>query len=153
MAYHTHASILVHYVFSTKNREGLISATMEGRLWAYMGGIARTNDMKALAIGGMSDHVHLLLSLHPSLPIDKAVQLIKSGSSKWMHDQGQTAFGWQIGYGAFTIGMSQINSTVRYITNQKTHHVRRSFAHQWEVFLKRHGLQEYVDTLSRPRRD
>lgn len=150
MAYHTHASILMHYVFSTKNRERLISSDIEGRLWAYMGGIARTNDMRALAIGGISDHVHLLLSLHPSLPIDKAIQLIKSGSSKWMHQQGQVLFGWQIGYGAFTIGMSQLETTVRYITNQRKHHVRRSFAQEWEIFLKRHGLQEYGQTPSRP---
>jgi len=143
MAYHTFASILVHYVFSTKNREALITEEMQPRLWAYMGGIARTNNMKALAIGGMPDHVHLLLSLHPSLAVDKAIQLIKSGSSGWMHDQGQHDFGWQTGYGAFTIGMSQVNATLRYIANQKKHHARESFAEEWKIFLDRHGLQEY----------
>src|SRR6185437_617496 len=107
MAYHTFASILVHYVFSTKNREPLITEEMQPRLWAYMGGIARKNNMKSLAIGGMPDHVHLLLSLHPSVAVDKAVQLIKSGSSGWMHDQGQHRFAWQTGYGAFTIGTTQ----------------------------------------------
>src|SRR6185437_10574098 len=71
MAYHTFASILVHYVFSTKNREPLITEEMQPRLWAYMGGIARTNNIKSLAIGGMPDHVHLLLSLHPSVSVDQ----------------------------------------------------------------------------------
>ena len=92
MSYHTFASILVHYVFSTKNRETLIAESIESRLWAYMGGIARANNIKPLAIGGMPDHVHLLLSLHPSMAVDKAVQLIKSGSSGWMHDQGEHRF-------------------------------------------------------------
>ncbi|HET9183261.1 MAG TPA: IS200/IS605 family transposase [Candidatus Angelobacter sp.] len=144
MAYHTFASIL-HYVFSTKNREPLIAPEMESRLWAYMGGIARTNEIKPLAIGGMPDHVHVLLSLHPSVAVDKAVQLIKSGSSKWMHDQGHGYFAWQTGYGAFSIGMSQMNATVRYIANQKKHHAKKSFAEEWKIFLDRHGLQEYAD--------
>ena len=145
MAYHTFASILVHYVFSTKNRESLIIEKMEPRLWAYMGGIARTNNIKPLAIGGMPDHVHLLLSLHPSMAVDKAIQLIKSGSSGWMHDQGQDDFAWQTGYGAFTIGMSQVNATLRYIASQKKHHARKSFAEEWKSFLDIHGLQEYAD--------
>src|SRR6185312_10607395 len=143
MAYHTFASILVHYVFSTKNREPLITEEMQPRLWAYMGGIARTNNMKALAIGGMPDHVHLLLSLHPSMAVDKAVQLIKAGSSGWMHEQDQDSFAWQTGYGAFTIGISQVNTTVRYITDQKKHHARQSFAEEWQTFLKRHGMEEF----------
>lgn len=143
MAYHTHASILVHYVFSTKNREQLIADGIETRLWAYMGGIARKNNITPLAIGGMPDHVHLLLSLHPSTAVDKAVQLIKAGSSGWMHEQDQHNFAWQIGYGAFTIGIAQVNTTVRYIANQKKHHARRSFAEEWQTFLKRHRMEEF----------
>jgi len=143
MAYHTHASILVHYVFSTKNRESLIADRIEARLWAYMGGIARTNNIKPLAIGGMPDHVHLLLSLHPSIAVDKAVQLIKAGSSKWMHGQDQQSFAWQTGYGAFTIGISQVSTTVRYIATQRKHHARQGFADEWQTFLKRHGMEEF----------
>src|SRR5690349_4687551 len=108
-----------------------------------MGGIARSTNIKATAIGGMPDHVHLLLFLHPSMAVDKAIQLIKSGSSKWMHRHGQRTFEWQIGHGAFTIGMSQMDATVHYIANQKKHHARKTFAEEWEIFLKRHGLQEY----------
>jgi REP element-mobilizing transposase RayT len=110
-----------------------------------MGGIARANGIKSLAIGGISDHVHLLLSLHPSVAVDKAVQLIKSGSSGWMHDQGEHGFAWQTGYGAFTIGMSQMNATLRYIANQKKHHAKKSFAEEWKTFLDVHGLHEYPD--------
>jgi REP element-mobilizing transposase RayT len=145
MSYHSLASLLVHYVFATKDREPVISEEIQPRLWAYMGGIAKTNNMKALAVGGVRDHVHLLISLHPTIAADKAVQLIKSGSSKWMKQQGRRGFAWQIGYGAFTIGVSQIDTTVRYIANQKRHHAKRSFAEEWEMFLERHGLKEYAD--------
>jgi REP element-mobilizing transposase RayT len=108
-----------------------------------MGGIARENGMRALAVGGMSDHAHLLLSLPPTMPISKGVQLIKAGSSTWMHEQMGTRFEWQVGYGAFTIGVSQITKTTDYILNQKRHHVSKSFAEEWKIFLKRHGLSEF----------
>src|SRR6516162_4150323 len=102
MSYHTMTSSLFHCVFSTKNRLRSIPAEMQPRLWAYIGGIARTNRMKALAVAGMRDHIHVLLSLPPAMAIAKAMQLVKSGSSKWMHEQGVSEFDWQVGYGAFT---------------------------------------------------
>jgi REP-associated tyrosine transposase len=145
MAYHSFASVLVHYVFSTKDREPTITDEMQPRLCAYIGGIARLNKMKALAVGGVSDHIHILLSLHPTVAVDKAAQLIKSGSSKWMHQQKQRSFAWQTGYGAFTIGVSQVQATIRYIANQKRHHAKRTFAEEWTTFLERHGLKEYAD--------
>ena len=109
-----------------------------GRIW---GGIARTNGMKALAIGGMRDHVHLLLSLPATITIAKAVQLIKAGSSKWMNDRKRRKwFGWQEEYGAFTIGVSQKDVTIRYIRNQAQHHARKSFDAELKMILKRHGI-------------
>jgi putative transposase len=140
MSYHTKTSLLVHCVFSTKNRLPLIRAEMRSRLWAYMGGIARTNSIKALAVGGMSDHVHLLLSLLPTMAPAKAIQLIKSGSSKWMHEQGVARFELQVGYGAFAVCVSQMRKTIHYIHNQEKHHSRRNFAQEWKIFLKAHGL-------------
>jgi REP element-mobilizing transposase RayT len=101
---------------------------MQPRLWKYIGGIARTNRMKALAVGGMQDHLHILLSLPPKVTVSKAVQLVKAGSSKWMHEQQGTRFEWQVGYGAFTIGISQVRGTVEYILHQEKHHAKRSFA-------------------------
>ena len=98
--------------------------------------------MKALAVGGMREHLHLLLSLPPTVPIAKALQLIKAGSSKWMREQGVRRFEWQVGYGAFTIGISQIPGTVNYIRYQEKHHAKRSFAEEWKIFMKRHGLSE-----------
>ena len=83
---HSYSKILIHYVFSTKNREKIITVKLQERLWSYMGGIARENNMNALAIGGIEDHVHLLVSLPTTLSIAKAIQLIKGVSSKWVHD-------------------------------------------------------------------
>ena len=83
---HTYTNLLVHCVFSTKHREKTITADFRNDLWAYMGGIARTNHMKALTIGGIDDHVHSLLSMPATIEVAKAVQLIKGGSSKWAHD-------------------------------------------------------------------
>src|SRR5215470_3931754 len=136
----TYSSLLVHCVFSTHNREPLISEAKQQRLWAYMGGIARANGIKALAIGGTRDHVHLLLSLPATITIAKAVQLIKAGSSKWMNDQKRTKwFAWQEKYGAFSVGVSQVEDTIRYIRNQAQHHAKKSFDDELEMILKRHG--------------
>ena len=96
--------------------------------------------MKALAVGGIADHAHILLSLPPTITIAKAVQLVKAGSSKWMHEQtGSRRFDWQEGYGAFTIGASQVPATIRYIDNQPRRHKKISAAEEWEIFLKRHA--------------
>src|ERR1700738_1160261 len=103
---------------------------MKNRLHAYWGEIARENDIVALAVGGVADHVHLLLSLPRTLSVSKAIQLLKAGSSKWVNESfpGLGRFSWQEGYGAFSIGISQREKTVAYIRNQEEHHKRISFA-------------------------
>ena len=138
---HTYVSLYVHYVFSTKERRQSIPEDLQPRLWSYMGGIARENKLKAVAIGGMQDHIHLLLSLPSTMPVAKAVQLIKAGTSKWMHEEvGRKLFAWQESYGAFSIGVSQVTDTVNYINTQKEHHRRRSFNDEFALILKRHGI-------------
>ncbi len=138
---HTCTSLLVHCVFSTKNRVGSIHANVQPRLWSYIGGIARTNHMKAIAVGGMRDHVHVLLLLPATMPVAKAVQLIKAGSSKWMHEEmGEKLFAWQEAYGAFTVGISQLLTTVNYIQNQAKHHTKAAFHEEWKAILTKHGL-------------
>ena len=108
-----------------------------------MGGIARINGMKALAVGGTRDHAHLLISLPPTMAIAKAMQLVKAGSSKWMHDKiRHDLFEWQEKYGAFSVGISQLDATTRYIQNQKKHHEKRSFDSEWKAIWKRHGLRD-----------
>lgn len=125
---HTYCSSLFHCVFSTKERLPSIALEVQPRLWAYIGGIARGNQMTAIAVGGMADHTHVLLTIPASLALARAMQEIKAGSSRWMHTAtGSDAFAWQSGYGAFSIGSSQVESTVAYITNQHEHHRRRDF--------------------------
>jgi len=111
----------MHCTFATKERYPFIDSELEARLWPYIGGIATENRMKPLAIGGTADHLHALLSLPGMMSFAKAVQLIKGGSSKWIHDTfaRQEKFGWQEGYGAFSVSASQIPKTIAYINNQK----------------------------------
>ena len=132
-----------HCVFSTKERRNLITPELQEKLFPYLGGIARKNKMKMLAVGGMADHVHLLLSLPATLPISKAIQLIKGGSSKWIHDtfSEHRLFSWQKGYGAFSIGVGDIERTKNYIENQVEHHRKRSFKEEFLIFLKRNGIE------------
>jgi putative transposase len=116
---HTYCSRLYHCVFSTKDRRPIIPLDLKDRLWPFLAGIARMNKFKALAVGGMPDHAHLLLSLPMTMPPPKAIQLIKGGSSKWINDHlERRTFAWQDGYAAFTIGISQVQATVRYINTR-----------------------------------
>ena len=98
--------------------------------------------MKALAIGGTDDHAHLLLSLPPSHSIATAMREIKSGSSRWMHETPNLPqFGWQEGYGAFSIGQAQIETTVAYIAKQNDHHCKQDFQAEFLAFLKKHRIE------------
>lgn len=140
---HSYSSCFMHYVFSTKERRKAITLELRQRLWPYIGGIARENGMKALAVGGTDDHVHALISLPATLSIAKAIQLIKGGSSKWIHDTfpTQAGFAWQEGYGAFSIGIARIDETVAYISTQEEHHRTRTFEQKYIAFLEKHRIE------------
>ena len=98
--------------------------------------------MRAIAVGGIEDHVHLLISLPSSKTIAQATRAIKHGSSRWMHETcGRPDFALQEGYGAFSVGQNQVNSTVAYIARQKEHHKRRDFQTEFVVFLKKHQIE------------
>ncbi len=111
--------IYIHYVFSTKNREPLITPELENCLWPYMIGIAQKNNMEAIAVNGTEDHVHILLSLPSTITISQAIKLIKGGSSHWIHQTFPDFqnFAWQIGYGAFSVNHSNLKQVVTYINN------------------------------------
>jgi REP element-mobilizing transposase RayT len=139
---HSSSSSLFHCVFSTKKREPSLTPEVRDRLYPYLGGIARENGMKALAIGGVADHVHLLLSLPATMPLSKAMQLMKGNSSKWIHQTfpALRAFSWQQGYGAFSIGVSGIEETRAYIRGQEEHHRTRTYREEVITFLQRHSM-------------
>src|SRR6266404_9550354 len=132
-----------HCVFSTKERRPLIPPELRERLWPFLGGIARQNQMKAIEIGGMPDHVHILLSLPSTLSIAKALQLIKGGSSKWVHDTfpERRLFRWQVKYGAFGVSVSQLDKTIQYIRDQEKHHQKMSFQEEFVTLLKKHRIE------------
>ncbi|HEX5221498.1 MAG TPA: IS200/IS605 family transposase [Verrucomicrobiae bacterium] len=132
-----------HCVFSTKERRPLISATLAERLWPFLGGIARQNKMKAVEIGGVEDHVHILLSIPPTMSIAKAMQLIKGGSSKWVHETfpDQREFGWQEKYGAFSVSESRVEAVVDYIRGQPEHHKRVTFQEEFVALLQKHRIE------------
>lgn len=132
-----------HCVFSTKERRTLITAPLQERLWPFLGGIARQNKMKALEIGGMADHMHILLSTPATMSIAKAMQLIKGGSSKWIHENfsDQRLFAWQEKYGAFSVSVSQLETIIAYIKNQKEHHRKLTFQEEFTALLKKHKME------------
>lgn len=139
----TYTSLHYHVVFSTKRREPCLSKLVRERLWSYLGGIARENGMTALEIGGVADHIHILLSIPANLALSKAVQLIKGGSSHWIKDAFPelAEFAWQDGYGAFTVSHSQLDAVRDYIRDQAEHHRTRTFAEEYRAFLERHEVQ------------
>jgi len=145
---HSFVSCLIHCVWSTKNREPCLIPDLRERLWPYLGGIAKQNQMKTLAIGGAADHVHVLLSLPATLSVAKAMQLLKGNSSKWIRETfpKMRSFAWQEGYGAFSVGISGVDATVTYINNQTEHHRKRSFREEFIAMLQKHGF-EYEESM------
>lgn len=98
--------------------------------------------MKALAVGGTEDHIHILLSLPATKTVAQAMREIKQGSSRWMHETcGMAEFAWQEGYGAFSIGWNQVDATAAYIARQQEHHRKRDFQTEYVAFLKKHQIE------------
>jgi len=134
---HSFVSQLMHCVFSTKERRPFITPELQDRLYPYIGGIARDNKMKLLNAGGVGDHIHLLVSVPKTLSISQAMRLLKSGSSQWVHENfaDKSSFEWQVGYGAFSIGISDVERTAAYINNQAEHHRKIDFKREYLSFL------------------
>jgi putative transposase len=118
---HTYTSLLYHIIFSTKDRVPLLDAELKARLFPYIGGIVRELDGVALALNGATDHIHLLASLSPSIAPSDFVGKVKANSSGWIRKSfpAQRAFKWQVGYGAFTVSVSQQPKLMKYIAIRK----------------------------------
>lgn len=138
----THVSLLVHVVFSTKNRVDLISPEIEEELFAYIGGIVGKNESKLMAGNGTPNHVHLFLSMGKSVTLPVLVGDVKRGSSAWIKTKGGmlTKFQWQDGYSAFSVGYTQSEDVIRYIANQKEHHRQRLFEDEMRSFYKKYAI-------------
>lgn len=130
-------------VFSTKAREDLITADVEPDLFAYIGGICRGHGCTLLAAGGTANHAHLLVSFSKTLAVSDLLLEIKRDSSHWIKTKGAAfaGFHWQDGYGAFTIGESQVEALIQYIRNQKEHHHTRTFEDEYRALLRLYRIE------------
>jgi putative transposase len=134
--------ILIHTVFSTKNRVDLISPEIENDLFRYFHGIIENNNSKLILANGTKNHVHLLISLGKSLSISELIGDIKRDSSVWIKKQDSqfSNFHWQEGYGAFSVGQTQVDEVMKYIANQKEHHKQKTFDNEMRSFYRKYGI-------------
>jgi len=138
----SYISAYFHCVFATKDRQPLIRPELQERLWPYLGGIARQNGMVAMEIGGVADHVHMLLAMSSTISLAKAMQFVKGGSAKWVHEvfAEHWRFGWQVKYGAFSVSFSQLEKTRTYIQTQAEHHRKMTFQEEFIALLRKHRV-------------
>ncbi len=137
----THTSLHHHLVFSTKDRIPLIKKEWSEDLYGYLGGIVKNQGGIMLAIGGISDHVHLLIGLKASHRLDYFMRELKASSSGWVHREKDSQFAWQNGYGAFAVSASNLGKVEGYIRNQEEHHRRKTFQEEYVDILKKSGVQ------------
>jgi putative transposase len=134
----TYTQLYIHAIFAVRNREGIISETWAERLQQYITTILQNNGHKMIAIGGMSDHLHLFFGYNPTESLSHLIQEIKRDSSLWINQEKLVngKFYWQEGYGAFSYSHSQINAVANYVNNQKQHHTKQSFQDEYLKILK-----------------
>ena len=139
----SYTNLIYHIVFSTKNREPLITAETQPRLYEYIGGIIRNKGGIMLEIGGMSDHLHVLAKLRPDNSLSNILRDLKANSTGWMHKvfPEMRDFSWQNGYGAFTVSASQVEKVRQYIIKQEQHHAKISFKEEFIKLLRANQIE------------
>jgi putative transposase len=139
---HTATNLLVHFIFSTKQRCELIKPEFETDLHAYLGGIIRQIGGVAVCVNGTRDHVHLLVRVPADHSVAEVARLIKTNSSRWVHRRWpeHKGFAWQTGYGAFTVSESGVEAVRGYISKQQEHHRVRSYQEEFLAFLRKNGI-------------
>jgi putative transposase len=138
----TYSNLFYHIVFSTKGRIDLISPEIEARVWAYIGGIARKHELIAVQVGGIENHIHVLILAKPKIAPSQIVQWLKGESSRWIHETFPelAKFEWQDGYGIFSVSKSNVSDVVEYIKNQREHHQKHSFEDEYVSMLTLNGI-------------
>lgn len=139
----TYTQLYIHFVFAVKYREAIIKSEWEERLHKYITGIIQNNGHKLLAINSVTDHIHIFIGLNPKQSISDLMRLVKGDSSEFINKEKLTArkFHWQEGYGAFSNSRSQIDGVVKYILNQKEHHLKRTFREEYLEILKDYNIE------------
>lgn len=138
----TYSNLFYHIVFSTKGRKDLIDRNVEERVWAYIGGIARKHQLIAIQVGGIENHIHVLILAKPKIAPSQIVQWLKGESSRWIHETfpGLAKFEWQDGFGVFSVSKSNVPDVVEYIKNQREHHQKQTFEDEYLSMLKLNGI-------------
>jgi putative transposase len=136
---HSYSGNYIHLVFSTKDRRNTIPSDLQDKLWAYLFGICHNLKITLIAVGGISNHVHMLISLPATMRLSDAIKELKANSSRWIGEHG-IAFEWQKGYGAFSVSASNLDVVQDYIRNQEEHHRKRSFDDEFLTLLKKSGI-------------
>lgn len=142
----SYTNLLYHVVFATKERFPHLTSEFKLRFHEYLGGTVRGLGGIALEIGGIEDHVHLLIKLKPTLNLSDFLRDLKANSSRWANQTFQINFAWQRRYGAFTVSESQVEKVRNYIKNQEMHHKKFNFREEFELLLKAHRV-EFDDGL------
>lgn len=139
----TLTELLYHGIWSTKDRMPLITGSIEQQIWKMIASVAARNEIQVIRVGGIKDHVHLLMRLPKTMSISEAMQRIKGASAKYINDERivEARFGWQDGYGAFTVSASAVPQVTAYIANQREHHRNRSFQDEFLEFLRKHAVE------------
>ncbi len=134
--------LIVHVIFSTKERQPLIDAEVRSKLHAYLATVARNAGCEAYRVGGVADHVHLAIRLSRTLTAANLFEELKTSSSKWLKTQSSKlgAFAWQRGYAAFSVGPSDLEAVCAYVDAQEEHHRKRTFQEEYRAFLTKYGI-------------
>lgn len=138
---HTYTNLLIHALFSTKDRQPLLDGQLKSRLYPYLAGIITKLKGRPVIINGPKDHVHLLFVIPATLPLADLMEKLKANSSKWIHEEFRKEFAWQSGYTAFSVSQSNLAAVKRYITQQEEHHRKLTYQEEVMAFLKKHGAQ------------
>ena len=137
----TFSSLTVHVVFSTKDRIPMMKKRVREVLFPYVGGVVKGTGGVVIAVGGTADHVHIVARVPAKVAIADFVRTLKANSSKWMNERATTMkFGWQRGYGAFSVSQSAVTTVARYVRNQERHHRHRTFEAELRLLLRKHGV-------------
>ncbi|MEX0320825.1 MAG: IS200/IS605 family transposase [Puniceicoccaceae bacterium] len=142
---HTYSSILIHAVYSTKRREPVLTnRELRIRLHQYMGGVLKHNGAQPLGINGVEDHIHMVFGMPPSLDVARLIKETKRSTSIWLksQDSGLAHFGWQRGYGAFSVSKGKLRNVRQYIADQEQHHRKITFDDEWKSLLRIYGLDQ-----------
>jgi REP element-mobilizing transposase RayT len=136
------AAVYLHIVFGTKNRTPFIAPDLRERPYPYLAATAPGNGTKVLAIGGVSDHIHLLISFGREVTIADTIKTLKAASSRWVHDTfpDRREFAWQNGYGAFSVGYTNLDAVREYLAGQEEHHKVTTFQEEYRTLMQRAGL-------------